>query len=95
MSRRQRQLIANVGAGLGPEEVRGLLSQLCVRLGFCLPPLELERMAAAPPTGIDEFTHAVFIAEGLDPIGSDRHLVNQVREMVAEAFVRHESITID
>jgi hypothetical protein len=68
-----------------------VLSKLCIKLGFCLPPPDIERMAVSPPIDIDEFSQAVFVAEGLDPVTSDKHLFNQVRELVAEAFVEHQS----
>jgi hypothetical protein len=76
-----------MNAILSPEEVRVLLSRLCIRLGFCLPPLEAEQIAFLPPCDIDEFTRAVFIAEGMDPVVSDRDIYNQVSDIVAESFV--------
>jgi hypothetical protein len=77
---------------LDPTEVRGLLSQLCVRLGFCLPPVEIERLATSPPEDSDEFTKAVLVAEGYGVATSDP-LFNQAREIVAQAFIRHQSRT--
>lgn len=69
-----------------PEEARALLSTLCIKLGFCLPPAEVERIAGSPPPSSDEFARDVYVAEGLDPIASDKHVFNQVREIVARAF---------
>jgi|GEM_PF-2039169 hypothetical protein len=74
---------------LSSEETATLLSNLCARLGFCLPPSAQEQLAAAP-SDVEGFTAAVFIAEGLDPSIADRRLYKQVREMVAAAFRRNE-----
>jgi hypothetical protein len=76
---------------LEAHEVRAALSDLCIKLGFCLPPPEIDRMAASPPRSIDEFSRAVFIAEGLDPATSDKHLFKHIREIVMRAFVAHQS----
>jgi hypothetical protein len=74
---------------LSAAEVASLLSTLCVRLGFCLPPAESERLCQTVPSSIDAFTDAVFTAEGLPPETADRHLYRQVRASVAAAFKRH------
>jgi hypothetical protein len=83
--------VKDIDALFGPQEVRAVPSELCIKLGFCLAPIEVERMSTSPPRGIDEFTGAVFVAEGLDPVTSDRRLFNQVRDLVARAFVDHRS----
>jgi len=62
-------------------EVRQLLHELCVDLGFCLPPEERQRLREAPPADADGFTGAVFAAEGLDP-GPHSELWRQVRDRV-------------
>jgi hypothetical protein len=49
---------------LNGHEVETLLGQLCVRYGFCLPPLAIERLSTDPPTSVEEFTEAALIAEG-------------------------------
>lgn len=84
--------VCHIKAHLNPAEVQGLLSQLCVRLGFCLPPLEIERLAMSPPENSDDFTEAVLVAEGYGVATSDP-LFHQARELVAEAFLRHQSRT--
>ncbi|MEU5611274.1 hypothetical protein AB0H03_21470 [Streptomyces sparsogenes] len=63
------------------DDVQRLLYELCVDLGFCLPPEEHRRLREAPPADADIFTDAVFEAEGMGP-GEDRR---QVRDVV----VRH------
>jgi hypothetical protein len=67
-------------------ETEQLLYELCVTLGFCLPPAERERLANCPPGTVRQFTDAVFAAEGLDPMTADRALYRQVKTMVAKAF---------
>ncbi|MFL6074245.1 MAG: hypothetical protein ACJ73S_12680 [Mycobacteriales bacterium] len=64
-----------------PEAVQALLDELCVELGFCLPPAGQRRLRDAPPPDPDAFTDAVFRAEGLEP-PFDRRLWRQVRERV-------------
>ncbi len=75
---------------IDPKHVRPLLTQLCVELGFCLPPAEGAKLCAHPPVTVTEFTVAVFVAEGMDPERSDRYLFRQVQDRVAEAFERSE-----
>jgi hypothetical protein len=65
------------------QDVDALLNYLCVGLGFCLPPDEQTRLRAAPPPGIDAFTDAVLVAEGLDPLLVDKRLRRAVRACVA------------
>ena len=52
---------------LYPARVRALLYELCVDLGFCLPPAGQQRLESNPPADVDEFTEAVFREEGMDP----------------------------
>jgi hypothetical protein len=58
--------------------VQRLLDELCVELGFCLPSREQARLLQSPPTDPDEFTNAVFAAEGMDP-----HLFPDLRSEVS------------
>ena len=70
---------------LYPARVAALLLELCVDLGFCLPPADQRRLEADPPTDVDMFTDAVFAAERMNP--SDRpRLRSQVRERVDKHF---------
>ena len=71
---------------LDPAEVGPLLDELCVRLGFCLPPNAREELQRAPPGDVESFTRAVFLSEGLEPDLVSRHLHRQVRAMVEAAF---------
>lgn len=71
-------------------QVRQLLDDLCVHVGFCLPPADQLRLQDSVPSDPDAFTDAVFRAEGLDPSTADRHLYRQARTMVRHAFHRAE-----
>ena len=64
---------------------RRLLDELCVDLGLCLAPAELEALAADPPGDAVAFTEAVLAAEGLDPDAVPRRLFRQVRDRVLAA----------
>lgn len=75
---------------LAPDQCSRLLDKLCVRLGFCLPPVERQRLAEDQPSEVLAFTDAVFVAEEMDPVTADRHLYRQVRDLVREAFVAAE-----
>ncbi len=75
---------------LSEREVEVLLGLLCTRLGFCLPLQEQSKIGADPPRDVKAFTEAVFKAEGLDPDVAERRLWRQVRDVVAEAFRKHE-----
>jgi hypothetical protein len=82
-----RMRIKRVEAKLEPADVRSLLATLCVELGFCLQPTEIERLATSPPGDSDEFVGAVLVADGYGVSNSDP-LYHQVRELVADAFTR-------
>ena len=68
-----------------------LLDRLCSKLGLCLPPAAYNALVENPPADINEFTNAVFVAEGFeDQSTADRHLYRQVRAIVSEAFRQSE-----
>ena len=77
-------------ARLESGEVRALLGELCVKLGFCLLPIEIERIANHPPEDSDEFTEAVLVADCYGVASSDP-VVDQARDIVAQAFMRHRA----
>jgi hypothetical protein len=62
-------------------EVQQLLDDLCVKLGFCLPPTEQRRLRESPPLDADSFTDAVVEAEKMDPRLHEQ-LRRQVRERI-------------
>ena len=71
---------------LTPREADILLDDLCIRLGFCLPPLDRTQLRDCPPPDPRSFTDAVFRAEGLDPSTADLHLYRQVKARITRAF---------
>ena len=72
-------------AELSPEEVTLLLRDLCVELGFCLPPDDHDSLRDSPPNDVDDFAAAVFRVEGMEA-AQHPHLYGQVRQKVAKAF---------
>lgn len=65
-----------------------LLDDLCIQLGFCLPPDARQQFAGDPPADVSDFADRVFMAEGLDPQTADPRLRRQVRAMIQVAFDR-------
>ena len=65
--------------------VDSLLSDLCIRLGFCLPASKRERLMEAPPETPHDFTRALFEAEGLSQELADRRLHGLVLQAVTQA----------
>jgi hypothetical protein len=68
-------------------DVEQLLVELCIDLGFCLPPDEIRQLCQSPPKTVDSFTDAVFEAEGMGDM-SDTDLRRQVRDVVARHMSR-------
>ena len=62
-----------------------LLNDLCVGLGFCLPPDDSARLLAWENPEVLAFTDAVFEAGGMER-PYDRNLYRQVRDKVGEAL---------
>jgi hypothetical protein len=69
-------------------EAEKLLGVLCVKYGFCLPPLWHARLQSCPPKSVAKFTDTVFHAEGLDPDTADRAMYRAMYEEVRLAFER-------
>ena len=76
---------------LSEHEAHKLLGVLCVKYGFCLPPLWHARLERNPPHSIDKFLDTVFRAEGLDPTAADGGMYKAMREEVRSAFERSKS----
>jgi len=76
------------GTSISAEEAETLLSTLCVKYGFCLPPLWHARLRDCPPRSIEKFTDTVFHAEGLDPRTANRTMYKEMAEEVRLAFER-------
>jgi hypothetical protein len=64
-------------------DVPALLDELCVKLGLCLDPDSRARLSISPPNDLDAFETAVLIAEGMDPLHTDRRLRHDLRECIA------------
>ena len=70
-----------------PDKIAELLTELCVVLGFCLPPDAITRLKSEPPSDADEFADAVIRAEGLDPYAEiPLHMRRDIRNRVAKHF---------
>jgi hypothetical protein len=48
-------------------QLRCLLRDLCVELGFCIPPSDIERIATVQHLTAEEFADEVLRAEGFNP----------------------------
>lgn len=75
---------------LTPREAEILLNDLCVRLGFCLPPLDHIRLRDNPPPDADAFTEAVLRAEGID-FSPHGYFYEMVKTPVMRAFQDSEA----
>ena len=84
-----------VRAHINRAEAHRLLSILCTKYGFTLPPLWMARLQDNPPHSVGKFTDTVFLAEGLDPITSDSELHESVLREVRGAFERSASESDD
>jgi len=65
--------------------VQRLLDELCVDLGYCLPPVARDRLCREPSLDPNAFVDAVFRTEGLDPHPSGR-LRRQVKDKVTKPY---------
>jgi hypothetical protein len=68
-------------------DVQRLLSELCIKLGFCLTPDQNRRLQESPPADVDSFTDAVIEAEGMGDM-SYTDIRRQVRAVVEEHMRR-------
>lgn len=71
---------------MAPDAVERLLHELCVDLGFCLHEDAYDQLADRPPADPDEFTRAVFEAEGLEFASDER---SGLKAAVRAVFLRH------
>jgi hypothetical protein len=69
---------------LSLQETRDLLTELCVRLGYCLTPTDLEVVEADPPTDPQSFTELVMKLEGVG--ATDADMVAPVLDQVLRTF---------
>ena len=74
-----------------PENViEGLLSTLCVDLGFCLPRNVSNRLIKFPPKTAERFTKAVVEAEGFNIVTMEKHLYISVLKEVENVFEKYQ-----
>ncbi len=74
----------DMAISLGEADVKVLLYELCVRLGFCLPQEAQRQLERHPPSEVEAFADAVYAAEGEDP-----HAHPHVRRQVCECIAAH------
>ena len=68
-----------------PEALDFLLYDICVELGFCLPPEDNARICASKVWDAEAFVREVFRVEGMDP---DEHLTlkRQIQKRFTDMF---------
>jgi hypothetical protein len=67
-----------------PQQIRAVLSELCVRLGYCLPPSEYEAVESDPPTNPLAFAELAVTLEGVGELDADAF--ERVLEIVVKTF---------
>ena len=71
---------------LSEKDARYILDDLCVKLGYCLPPDEQKRIISKPPATPRKFAKVVMEAEGVGT--DDPQMFDPVFEFVTKAFLR-------
>lgn len=66
-----------------------LLSELCERLGLCLPPEARRRLLDQAPQDAASFTAAVFADEGLEAASAKRALYQEALALAERAYADH------
>jgi hypothetical protein len=69
---------------LSPEQTRAVLNELCVKLGYCLPPKDYEIVESNPPTDPLAFAELVVRLEGVGEL--DPEAFKPVLDIVLKAF---------
>jgi len=62
-----------------------LLYELCVDLGFCIPPTDAQRIASTKPLTADQFAYAVLTAEGF-VAEYEKRWFEQIRQRFVDKF---------
>ncbi len=70
---------------LSPNAVEKLLNDLCIDLGYCLPPKAYEKIVNNPPTDPKSFSKIVMDLEGAGT--NDRIMFQSVFECVCKVFL--------
>lgn len=63
------------------EEIDAILSEACIKLGFCLQPADQDRIAALENVTPRELAIQIVEAEGLNTI-TDAHWVEQLERLI-------------
>ncbi len=66
-------------------EIRKYLDEICVELGFCLPPKDIEKLVSKEYYMADKFVREVFTIEGINP-DIELQLFRQVKKKFIDRF---------
>lgn len=67
------------------KEIRAFLDEICVELGFCLPPEEIENLMSKKTYEANEFVREIFLAEEMNP-ELELKLFRQVKRRFTDRF---------
>ncbi|MFV1884877.1 MAG: hypothetical protein ACMZ7B_10345 [Balneola sp.] len=67
------------------KELSNLLNVLCVKMGFCIPENDFNRISNLESLTADEFVNEVFEAEGMNT-QNELHLARQVKRRFTAKF---------
>lgn len=67
------------------KEIRKYLDEICVELGFCLPPHEIENLASRDYYEADKFVRDIFLAEEMNP-DLELNLFRKVKKRFTDRF---------
>ena len=80
------------------EALEFLLYDICVDLGFCLPPVDSARICATESWDAEAFAVEVFRVEGLDPtehLAWKRQMCRQFIKMFGARMIDRESFELN
>lgn len=66
-------------------EMRKYLNDICVDLGFCLPPKEIDELISRNEYEVNQFVKEIFAIENMDP-NFELQLFRQVKKMFTDRF---------
>jgi hypothetical protein len=67
------------------KEIRIFLDEICVELGFCLPPKDIENLVDRKYYEADQFVREIFTVEGMNP-ERELRLFRQVKKRFTDRF---------
>jgi hypothetical protein len=67
------------------KKIEHLLNDLCIDLGFCIPPEDIKRITEAGSWEADNFACQVLIAEGMNP-EYEKQWRSRIRNKFVEKF---------